>query len=345
MPVERTSFPSGDTTPPSVTVVLVNDTGQSNTDHATSDPTVAGQATDTGTGITSFRAGFDLTSEVDFVEVSGDLAADGSFTFGAGGSSRSCAARSWTGRTSFTCWPGMVPAIRQPLPWRSRSTPHRPRSRPSTCRTLRTGNPADHTTDDVRVTLTGETEAGALVALLGTNVTALGSMSGSFQFPSTALALGDTTFTAQAIDAAGNTASIELTVRRVAAIGGPDPVLQWNQIALAAIALDASDPPTSTRGLAMVHSAVYDALNAVEGNPGHFVALAAPVGSSVEAAVVQAAHDVLVYLFPGQQATFDSNLADGARLDPRRPGPDRRPRRRAVRRQRDHRPAFRRRLG
>src|SRR5262249_42109803 len=104
--------------------------------------------------------------------------------------------------------------------------------------------------------------------------------------------------------------SRQLTVQRVASTGGTDPVLQWNQNALTAIARDASDPPTASRALAMVQSAVFDAVNAVEGNPGHYVTLNAPAGASIGAAVAQAVHDTLAYLYPAQAATFDAELAN-----------------------------------
>jgi hypothetical protein len=172
-----------------------------------------------------------------------------------------------------------------------------------------TGAPGGHTTDAGRVTLLGQTEPGAAVVLLGTSFTSLASGSGAFQFPDIPLAEGDNTLTAQATDAAGNTATFQLTVHRLPPSGEGDPVIQWNQNTLAAISLDASDPPTASRALAMVQSAVFDAVNAVEGRPGHFVTFSAPAGASAVAAVAQAAHDALVYLYPAQQANFDAELA------------------------------------
>src|SRR5207247_2479462 len=127
------------------------------------------------------------------------------------------------------------------------------------------GTPGDHTTDAARVTLVGRTEPGVNVVLVGTAFTALASVTGAFQFLNVPLATGDNTLTAQAFDAAGNTTSVELIVHRVTSTGQVDPVLQWNQNALAAIALDASDPLVASRGMAMVQSAVFDAVNAVEG--------------------------------------------------------------------------------
>ncbi|MGH7135811.1 MAG: Ig-like domain-containing protein, partial [Pirellulales bacterium] len=141
-------------------------------------------------------------------------------------------------------------------------------------------------------------------------LTALASNSGAFEFPNVPLTPGENALTAQASDAAGNTATFPLTVDYTPPTGNQtDPVIAWNQTALDAIRQDATDPNMASRGLAMVQSAVLDALNAAEQKPGHFVTIAAPADSSAPAAVDQAAHDVLAYLYPGQQATFDAELA------------------------------------
>jgi hypothetical protein len=59
-----------------------------------------------------------------------------------------------------------------------------------------------------------------------------------------------------------------------------------------------------------VQSSVFDALNGIERRyTAIHVAPAAPSGASREAAVVGAAHEALVGLFPSQQATFDAQLA------------------------------------
>ncbi|HQU41647.1 MAG TPA: Ig-like domain-containing protein [Pirellulales bacterium] len=172
-----------------------------------------------------------------------------------------------------------------------------------------TGTPGDHTTSDARVALVGQTNPGEQVSLSGLGLTALASASGTFEFPNVALALGDNTFTAVIGGSVGNTVQATLTVDRVASTGQSDPVIQWNENLLAAIQQDASDPQMGSRAMAMVQSAVYDAVNAVEGKPGHFVTLTAPAGASAPAAVSQAAHDVLAYLYPAQLATFDGELA------------------------------------
>jgi PAP2 superfamily len=91
-----------------------------------------------------------------------------------------------------------------------------------------------------------------------------------------------------------------------------DVVIEWNNNAQTAIIGTAGQGPTvAYLHLAMVQGAVYDAVNAIEG--GYQPYLAAPAtadpGDSAPAAVATAAHDVLVGLFPGQQATLDGKLA------------------------------------
>ena len=80
-------------------------------------------------------------------------------------------------------------------------------------------------------------------------------------------------------------------------------VVYWSGIAETAIA--AGRPPASSTVLAgMVHGAMYDAVAAVEGGLQPFATgVTAPAGASAEAAVAQAARDVLVARVPGQ-ATF-----------------------------------------
>lgn len=85
-----------------------------------------------------------------------------------------------------------------------------------------------------------------------------------------------------------------------------DMVTEWNSIAIDAVVAAAQTSTKASRSLAMVHAAVYDAVNAVEGGgrPYRFTALADP-GTSPEAAAAAAAHAVLVSLFPPQKASLD----------------------------------------
>src|SRR6266487_689986 len=91
-----------------------------------------------------------------------------------------------------------------------------------------------------------------------------------------------------------------------------DVVADWNQIALATQAAipGAIRTPPAARALAMVHLAVFDAVNAINRRftPYAVEALADP-GASPEAAAVAAAHAVLVNLYPSRQADLDAAYA------------------------------------
>jgi len=89
-------------------------------------------------------------------------------------------------------------------------------------------------------------------------------------------------------------------------------VLDWNAHAANAVGGVAKQPPS--RGLirlAMVHTAIYDAVNAIEGFPFEPYAVTPNVVSpaSRQAAAAAAAHDILVGLFPNQQADLDTKYA------------------------------------
>jgi hypothetical protein len=91
---------------------------------------------------------------------------------------------------------------------------------------------------------------------------------------------------------------------------GDDPavITEWNHIAEAAI--PASAGVTLPRTYAMMHIAMFDAVNSIEGGYTPYrVRVPAWRGASAEAAAAQAAHDVLVALLPAGTATFDAALA------------------------------------
>jgi hypothetical protein len=89
-----------------------------------------------------------------------------------------------------------------------------------------------------------------------------------------------------------------------------DEVTDWNQNMLTAAFTAKLGPIPTSRVAAMVHSAMFDAVNGTHKRyePVH-VQPAAPRGASARAAAVQAAHDILVDLFPGQQTRLDAQLA------------------------------------
>jgi hypothetical protein len=102
---------------------------------------------------------------------------------------------------------------------------------------------------------------------------------------------------------------------------GSAVVLQWNEIAVEAVG--ATPPFPSTRAMATVQVAVFEAVNAVthEYTP-YLGGLSAPEGASADAAVVAAAHDTLLWLFPAQQAFLDGKQADSLAAIPDGPAKD-----------------------
>ena len=98
----------------------------------------------------------------------------------------------------------------------------------------------------------------------------------------------------------------------VAAPARADTVTQWNLNATNALIVTAGQPPqVSVPHLAMVHGAVYDAVNAIDGGHENYLlsSRVATPSDSMEAAAATAAHRVLVHLAPAQQATLDAQYA------------------------------------
>lgn len=86
-------------------------------------------------------------------------------------------------------------------------------------------------------------------------------------------------------------------------------VLQWNEIAINTIG--AQPPFPSTRFMATVQVAVFEAVNAISGRYEPYLGtIAAPAGASTEAAAIAAAHGVLKAFFPASGATLDQQRAD-----------------------------------
>src|SRR5262245_39346709 len=90
-------------------------------------------------------------------------------------------------------------------------------------------------------------------------------------------------------------------------IARADEVTDWNRIMLDAMLVPpVVAPPVAERQAAIVHAAIFDAVNGIERRytPIH-VLPAAPAGASQRAAAVQAAYASLVHLFSSQIAIFD----------------------------------------
>jgi len=99
----------------------------------------------------------------------------------------------------------------------------------------------------------------------------------------------------------------------------------WNEVAIDASGLDHTPvalgeqrvfgenlgPGRSSRAMAIVHIAMFEAMNAIAGGYRSYTGLApARQGTSMRAAIAQAAHDTLVELFPSQRQSFDEDLEE-----------------------------------
>ena len=104
-----------------------------------------------------------------------------------------------------------------------------------------------------------------------------------------------------------------------------DMVTDWNANTEQAIITAGSGAPVQGRLLAIVHTAIYDAVNGIqrEYRP-YFVTEWGPRGASAEAAAAQAAYTALLSLFPAQKATLDVQLATSLATIPGHRGSDHR---------------------
>ena len=94
---------------------------------------------------------------------------------------------------------------------------------------------------------------------------------------------------------------------------GENAVVHWSGVAASAIVVGRAPASSAVLG-GMVHGAMYDAVAAVEGGLKPFATgVTAPPGASADAAVAQAARDVLVARVPGQatpvQIAYDAFMA------------------------------------
>jgi PAP2 superfamily len=91
-----------------------------------------------------------------------------------------------------------------------------------------------------------------------------------------------------------------------------DPVVEWNRTLLVIVRTPGVQPATvhPTRSFAILHAAIYDAVNNIDRTHRPYLVRFAGVSreASEAAAADAAAHDVLVALYPTFQATLDAQL-------------------------------------
>jgi PAP2 superfamily/Bacterial Ig-like domain len=181
------------------------------------------------------------------------------------------------------------------------------------------GTVGDYRTNNGTVTLTGKTEANTQLKISQqdsvTGFHTIGNVTsdanGNYQLTGVNLAKGINSFTIQAKDLAGNTSTNTQDIRRIAK---DDAVITWNQILLNTIATTRTAPPVAARAMAMVETAVFDAVNnIVHKYQNYSITATAPIQANAaataieaEAAAVEAAYTVLSSLFASQKTTLDA---------------------------------------
>jgi PAP2 superfamily len=102
------------------------------------------------------------------------------------------------------------------------------------------------------------------------------------------------------------------SARALSEASQPDQVIQWNRTLLQILQTPGAQPPTvhPTRSMAIVHLAIYDAVNAIRREHAPYLVLHAPRSASPDAAAAAAARTALLSLFPTQQSIIDAKYQD-----------------------------------
>jgi hypothetical protein len=103
-----------------------------------------------------------------------------------------------------------------------------------------------------------------------------------------------------------------------------NPVVTWNATLLVIVRTPGAQPKTihPTRSFAIMHAAIYDAVNAIDKTHEPYLVSLRDVSRSAsqDVAASSAAHEVLVALYPSFQAILDNQLKQSLALIPDGPG-------------------------
>ena len=89
-----------------------------------------------------------------------------------------------------------------------------------------------------------------------------------------------------------------------------DPIAAWNQISENAVKTAGHPLPVTSLEFAIVHLAIYDAVESIDRRYEPYYTLVPGATGSLSAAAAKAGHDTLVGLFPAQSATLDADYAN-----------------------------------
>jgi hypothetical protein len=91
-----------------------------------------------------------------------------------------------------------------------------------------------------------------------------------------------------------------------------NPVIEWNRTLLAIVRTTGAQPATihPTRSFAIMHAAIYDAVNAIDGRHKSYLVTLSDVSrnASQDASAAAAAHEVLVALYPAFKTSLDAEF-------------------------------------
>ena len=108
------------------------------------------------------------------------------------------------------------------------------------------------------------------------------------------------------------TLSVQVCESYGAAAQSVNPVVQWNKTLLVIVRTPGAQSPTihPTRSFAIMHAAIYDAVNTIDRTHRPYLVQLTGVSrfASQDAAAAAAAHEVLAKLYPTFQATLDVQL-------------------------------------
>jgi membrane-associated phospholipid phosphatase len=289
---------------PLLTLALLNDTGISNNDGITSDTNVRGLVAERQR---ISRLEVALDGSPNYTDLTAALQADGSFGLSPTQLDTLAGGKLAFGTHSLTarCIGANGNSIGDTTLKFNCQAVNTNRASLALSKSSDTGVSSDLVTSASLVDLVAKTQAGLTVKI--GDLTAIADATGTATFTGVALAFGANQFIVRTIDANGEIATSNTTITRT---NPDDVILTWNHIALNAIATAKTPPPAAARILAMVHTAMYDAVNAIEQKYAeyHFNS-SAIAGADEVAAAAEAAAKVLLAFYPTQSATFNAALA------------------------------------
>jgi hypothetical protein len=116
---------------------------------------------------------------------------------------------------------------------------------------------------------------------------------------------------------------IFLAIALVPKANAQDAIADCNAIAEKEISAAKHPLPVTSVEFAMVHIAIYDAVESIDHRYEPYHAFLPNATGSMSVAAAKAGHDVLIGLFPAQSASIDADYADpltSCRIDPNDPG-------------------------